>query len=117
MTEAKSGSDRAWDVIVVGSGLGGPRRPVRRAGHSRGPGAIALALAGLHDARQLGDLLVGKHGLHVVEQAVVEQAGGTVVTLDGKPMKYNTKADILNPHFFVIGGAGRDWLALLPDSE
>jgi 3'(2'), 5'-bisphosphate nucleotidase len=50
-------------------------------------------------------------------QAVVEQAGGSVVTLDGKPMKYNTKADILNPHFFVIGTADRDWLALLPDSE
>ena len=32
-------------------------------------------------------------------QAVVEQAGGSVVTLDGKPMKYNAKADILNPHF------------------
>ncbi len=50
-------------------------------------------------------------------QAVVEQAGGSVVTLDGKLMKYNTKADILNPHFFVIGPADRDWLALLPDSE
>ncbi len=50
-------------------------------------------------------------------QAVVEQAGGSVVTLDGKPMKYNTKADILNPHFFVIGARDRDWLALLPDSE
>ena len=50
-------------------------------------------------------------------QAVVEQAGGKVVTLDGKPMKYNAKADILNPHFCVIGAADRDWLALLPDSE
>ena len=50
-------------------------------------------------------------------QAVVEQAGGSVVTLDGKPMKYNAKADILNPYFFVIGAADRDWLALLPDSE
>ncbi len=50
-------------------------------------------------------------------QAVVEQAGGSVVTLDGKPMKYNAKDDILNPHFFVIGAADRDWLALLPDTE
>ncbi|HSG96998.1 MAG TPA: 3'(2'),5'-bisphosphate nucleotidase CysQ [Woeseiaceae bacterium] len=49
--------------------------------------------------------------------AVVEQAGGRVVTLDGKPMKYNAKADILNPHFLVIGATDRDWLALLPDSE
>ncbi|MCH9693340.1 MAG: 3'(2'),5'-bisphosphate nucleotidase CysQ [Gammaproteobacteria bacterium] len=50
-------------------------------------------------------------------QAVVEQAGGQVVTLDGKPMKYNAKEDILNPHFFVIGAKDKDWLALLPDSE
>jgi len=50
-------------------------------------------------------------------QAVVEQAGGSVVTTDGKPMKYNTKSDILNPWFFVIGASDRDWLALLPDSE
>jgi len=50
-------------------------------------------------------------------QAVVEQAGGSVVTLDGKPMKYNQKEDILNPHFLVIGAADHDWLALLPDRE
>jgi 3'(2'), 5'-bisphosphate nucleotidase len=50
-------------------------------------------------------------------QAVVEQAGGSVVTLDGKPMKYNAKADILNPYFLVIGATDRDWLSLLPDSE
>jgi 3'(2'), 5'-bisphosphate nucleotidase len=50
-------------------------------------------------------------------QAVVEQAGGRVVTLDGKPMNYNAKDDILNPHFFVIGASDRDWLALLPDTE
>ena len=50
-------------------------------------------------------------------QAVVEQAGGSVVTLDGKPMKYNQKEEILNPHFMVIGATDRDWLALLPDRE
>ena len=50
-------------------------------------------------------------------QAVVEQAGGSVVTLDGKPMMYNQKKDILNPHFIVAGPADRDWLALVPDDE
>lgn len=50
-------------------------------------------------------------------QAVVEQAGGSVVTLDGNAMKYNTKEEILNPFFFVVGPTNRDWLALLPDSE
>jgi 3'(2'), 5'-bisphosphate nucleotidase len=50
-------------------------------------------------------------------QAVVEQAGGSVVELDGKPLSYNAKEDILNPWFFVIGASDRDWLALLPDGE
>ena len=32
-------------------------------------------------------------------------------------MKYNTKDEILNPSFFVIGPRDRDWLALLRDGE
>jgi 3'(2'), 5'-bisphosphate nucleotidase len=47
-------------------------------------------------------------------QAVVEQAGGAVVTLDGEPMLYNRKSDILNPHFLVTGPTDIDWLSLLP---
>ena len=43
-------------------------------------------------------------------QAVVEAAGGQVVTIDGTPLEYNRKDAYLNPHFFVFGDAGRDWL-------
>lgn len=46
-------------------------------------------------------------------QAVVEQAGGQVLQLDGKPLNYNAKENILNPHFLVVGPADRDWLDLL----
>jgi len=46
-------------------------------------------------------------------QAVVEQAGGAVLELDGRPLAYNAKEDILNPHFLVRGPADRDWLGLL----
>jgi 3'(2'), 5'-bisphosphate nucleotidase len=46
-------------------------------------------------------------------QAVVEQAGGAVVTLDGKPMSYNRKSAILNPYFLVSGPADIDWLKLV----
>jgi 3'(2'), 5'-bisphosphate nucleotidase len=46
-------------------------------------------------------------------QAVVEQAGGAVVELDGQPLTYNAKEDILNPHFLVRGPADKDWLANL----
>jgi len=50
-------------------------------------------------------------------QAVVEYAGGSVLELDGQPLRYNTKADILNPHFVVFGANDRDWLALVANAE
>jgi 3'(2'), 5'-bisphosphate nucleotidase len=46
-------------------------------------------------------------------QAVVECAGGKVVQLDGEPVMYNAKADILNPHFLVFGDLERDWTTYL----
>ena len=48
-------------------------------------------------------------------QAVVEQAGGAVLELDGKPLSYNTKEDILNPYFLVRGPEDRDWLQILAE--
>jgi 3'(2'), 5'-bisphosphate nucleotidase len=48
-------------------------------------------------------------------QAVVEGAGGTVCTLDGQRLRYNTKADLLNPHFFVYADRSRDWLLAARD--
>ena len=50
-------------------------------------------------------------------QAVVEQAGGQVLQLDGKLLSYNRKSEILNPWFVVIGPTDHDWLALLADGE
>ncbi len=49
-------------------------------------------------------------------QAVVEQAGGAVWRLDGRPLTYNEKADILNPHFLVVGPQDHDWLGILADA-
>lgn len=46
-------------------------------------------------------------------QAVVEQAGGSVLQLDGKPLTYNAKAEILNPYFLVAGPQDHDWLGIL----
>lgn len=42
-------------------------------------------------------------------QCIVEEAGGRVTTLDMKPMRYNTKKSLLNPHFFVFGDPEVDW--------
>ena len=46
-------------------------------------------------------------------QAVVEQAGGVVLQLDGTPLSYNNKPDILNPHFLVAGPRDHDWLKII----
>lgn len=46
-------------------------------------------------------------------QAVVEGAGGAVRTLEGEVLRYNTRAQLLNPFFLVSGPADHDWLALL----
>jgi 3'(2'), 5'-bisphosphate nucleotidase len=45
-------------------------------------------------------------------QAVVEGAGGVVCTMDGQALRYNTKSDLLNPHFFVFADRKRDWLSV-----
>ena len=45
-------------------------------------------------------------------QAVVEQAGGAVLELDGTPLSYNTKEEILNPYFIVVGPRNRDWAGI-----
>lgn len=50
-------------------------------------------------------------------QAVVEQAGGAVLKLDGTPLKYNEKSDILNPHFVVVGPQDYDWLGILGSTD
>ncbi len=46
-------------------------------------------------------------------QAVLEAAGGGVFALDGRPLLYNTKESLLNPHFIAVGDqkiTWRDWL-------
>ncbi|MCP8690309.1 3'(2'),5'-bisphosphate nucleotidase CysQ [Marinobacterium sedimentorum] len=45
-------------------------------------------------------------------QAVVEQAGGAVIQLDGTPLSYANTAHILNPFFIVHGKSSQDWAAL-----
>jgi 3'(2'), 5'-bisphosphate nucleotidase len=46
-------------------------------------------------------------------QCVLEQAGGQVLRLDGQPLEYNAKEDLLNPHFVGLADADVDWLAML----
>ena len=48
-------------------------------------------------------------------QAIVEEAGGVITTLDMRQLRYNTKASLLNPEFLVIGAPDFDWARYLPD--
>lgn len=48
-------------------------------------------------------------------QAVVEAAGGAVVDSSFKLLRYNTKEDMLNPFFYVIGDQSYDWRHLLSE--
>lgn len=42
-------------------------------------------------------------------QCIVEEAGGAVVDLSGKPFRYNTKASLLNPEFLAVGDVNYHW--------
>jgi 3'(2'), 5'-bisphosphate nucleotidase len=46
--------------------------------------------------------------------AVLVAAGGAVVTLEGKPLRYNTRPELLNPSFLAYGDPARNWRAVLP---
>ena len=47
-------------------------------------------------------------------QAVLEAAGGRVLTFDGAPLSYNTKDSLLNPEFFALGDPSFAWKDALP---
>jgi len=42
-------------------------------------------------------------------QYIVEAVGGEVIDLRGEPMRYNTKASLLNPYFLALADTSRDW--------
>jgi 3'(2'), 5'-bisphosphate nucleotidase len=42
-------------------------------------------------------------------QAVVEAAGGMVTDTQLRPLRYNTKESLLNPHFLVFGDRNENW--------
>jgi 3'(2'), 5'-bisphosphate nucleotidase len=42
-------------------------------------------------------------------QCVLEAAGGSVLRLDGEPLRYNTKSSLLNPDFLALGDQALPW--------
>ncbi len=49
-------------------------------------------------------------------QAVLEAAGGVLVDDQFVPLRYNTKEDLLNPYFYVLGSDASDWEPVLRGS-
>jgi 3'(2'), 5'-bisphosphate nucleotidase len=49
-------------------------------------------------------------------QCVLEEAGGAVLDLTGKPLHYNRGESLLNPEFLAVGDAGIDWSARLREA-
>ena len=44
--------------------------------------------------------------------AVLKAAGGEIFDTAFRPLKYNQKADLLNPHFFAVADTNFDWKKL-----
>lgn len=50
-------------------------------------------------------------------QCVVEQAGGTVATVTGEPLRYDDPTAVLNPSFVVYGRGDTNWRDILRHAE
>lgn len=46
-------------------------------------------------------------------QCIVEEAGGMLTDTHMQRLQYNTKSELLNPHFFVFGDESVDWSTYL----
>jgi len=49
-------------------------------------------------------------------QCVLEEAGGAVLDLHGRPLRYDRGESLLNPEFIAVGDATLDWPAKLRDA-
>ena len=47
-------------------------------------------------------------------QCVVEEAGGALTDTGRAPLRYNTRASLINPHFLAVGDPGFAWDRFVP---
>jgi 3'(2'), 5'-bisphosphate nucleotidase len=105
-----------------------PPRVVGSRSHETGQLAEYLAALGPHEITPMGSSLKiclvaeGAADLYprigptsewdtAAAQAILESAGGRMIDLVGRPLRYNTKDDLLNPHFLAFGDTRQNWLA------
>jgi 3'(2'), 5'-bisphosphate nucleotidase len=105
-----------------------PLRVVGSRSHGDGELAAYIAALGPHEWKPMGSslkiCLIAEGAADIyprlgptsewdtaAAQAILESAGGRMIDRLGKPLRYNTKDDLLNPHFLAFGDTRRDWLA------
>jgi 3'(2'), 5'-bisphosphate nucleotidase len=109
----------ATPLRVLGSRSLGDAR-LERALQRLGP----LRRIGLGSALKFGLLAGGDGDLYVrrgptsewdtaAGHALLLEAGGCVVDLDGRPLRYNLRDQLTNPSFLAYADRSRDWPALL----
>lgn len=121
------GGDQAVPIHVRAAG--NPLTVVGSRSHRGDSLDDLLGRLGLHDMRPMGSSLKfclvaeGEADFYprlgptsewdtAAAQAVLEAAGGAVITLDGDPLRYNERDTLLNPHFLAVGDTSRDWRRL-----
>ena len=114
--------------IHVRSPAAEPPRVVGSRSHPSSELADYLAALGPHEITEMGSslkiCLVAEGAADVyprfgptsewdtaAAQAILESAGGRMMDRVGRPLRYNTKDDLLNPHFLAFGDTRRNWLA------
>lgn len=127
---ARRGNDPAQAITTAVE----PSEPLRVVGsrsHPSGALATYLERLGPHELKPMGSSLKiclvadGQADVYprlgptsewdtAAAQAVLESAGGNMISLDGRDLRYNTKESLLNPHFLAVGDNGRDWLSAVP---
>jgi 3'(2'), 5'-bisphosphate nucleotidase len=107
-----------------------PLRVVGSRSHGDGELASYVAALGPHELKPMGSslkiCLIAEGAADIyprlgptsewdtaAAQAILESAGGRMIDRLGEPLRYNTKDDLLNPHFLAFGDQRRDWLAPL----
>jgi 3'(2'), 5'-bisphosphate nucleotidase len=114
--------------IRVSKNAAAPLRIVGSRSHGDGELADYVAALGAHELKPMGSSLKicliaeGSADIYprlgptsewdtAAAQAILESAGGRMIDRLGEPLRYNTKDDLLNPHFLAFGDTRRDWLA------
>jgi 3'(2'), 5'-bisphosphate nucleotidase len=120
--------DGAVEAIGVRRTAGSPLRVVGSRSHPSPELAAYLAALGSYEIMDMGSSLKiclvaeGAADLYprlgptsewdtAAAQAILESAGGRMIDTAGQPLRYNSKDDLLNPHFLAFGDQQQDWLA------